>query len=229
MIWFDPDSWCGKEIHFPNTTWVLEKKLDERFRQKIKARSISPNEPGAAWATFVCKQKDRDEGRYIMKIWKQIPYENTEFQSAEARKAQADIDRISGTANEIQALQYLAKRQSKHSPKFIDVFRGIQDDNDIVPTGFVTYIVMTLCPGVPLLHRDWYSITSQERAAVRLAFQEAWLDAIRCGVVKDLPREGDLMWDAPNNKCYFLNFGSWLPPEPSDDDVDFKSWGLFDI
>jgi hypothetical protein len=28
---------------------------------------------------------------------------------------------------------------------------------------------------------------------------------------------------------YFLNFGSWLPPEPSDDDVDFKSWGLFDI
>jgi hypothetical protein len=107
-----------------------------------------------------------------------IPYENTEFQSAEARKAQADIDRISGTANEIQALQYLAKRQSKHSPKFIDVFRGIQDDNDIVPTGFVTYIVMTLCPGVPLLHRDWYSITSQERAAVRLAFQEAWLYVI---------------------------------------------------
>jgi hypothetical protein len=48
MMFFDPDTWRGKEIIFPGDSeviWVLDQKLGEKFRHKTKEHSTAPNGP----------------------------------------------------------------------------------------------------------------------------------------------------------------------------------------
>jgi hypothetical protein len=74
MLWFNPDDWCGKEIVFhkePTVTWVLQEKLDEKFRQRAPDGVGSPHEPSTAWAVFSCSRKDGLSLKHAMKIWLQ--------------------------------------------------------------------------------------------------------------------------------------------------------------
>jgi hypothetical protein len=198
MMWFDPDDWCGKEITFPDdptVTWVLDQKLDEKFCQRTQERSIPPHDPCAAWAVFSCKQNDGQGEKHAMKIWMQydrqsplfsetieyllimlprIPYTDTEFKPAASRKAQAQENLASGAKDEIKALGLLGANGSKHSPTLVRVINAKQDNDGMVPTGFITYILMTWCPGVPLVEKDYYSKPKEEREAIRHAFKKAW-------------------------------------------------------
>jgi hypothetical protein len=74
MLWFDPDDWCGKEIVFheePTVTWVLQEKLDEKFRQRAPDGVGSPHESSTAWAVFSCSRKVGLSLKHAMKIWLQ--------------------------------------------------------------------------------------------------------------------------------------------------------------
>jgi hypothetical protein len=103
-----------------------------------------------------------------------IPYIDTDFKSAEFRKAQTDNNLASGLMDEIAALRKLALNVSKHSPHLVDVLHTRQGDDGMVPTGFISYVLMTWCPGVPLGENDYFSKPQSERNAIRQAFGEAW-------------------------------------------------------
>jgi hypothetical protein len=102
-----------------------------------------------------------------------IPYRGTNFASAQMRKAQADSNHGSSLHKEIAALRQLTANVSKNSPHLIDVLHTTQGDNGMVPTGHLTYILMTWCPGVPLQEHDYSSKSQSERDAIRQAFKEA--------------------------------------------------------
>ncbi|KAN0074068.1 hypothetical protein V8E54_008005 [Elaphomyces granulatus] len=122
-----------------------------------------------------------------------------------------------GCKDELGALDLLGKNRSKHSLSLVRVPDAKEGDDGMVPnTGFATYILMTWCPGVPLLEKDYYFKPKTEREAIRHAFKEAWDDARRCGVFNRLPIEGGLIWDVPNKKCYMVDFKDWSPPRPAD-------------
>ncbi|KAJ9193053.1 hypothetical protein DTO166G4_8191 [Paecilomyces variotii] len=162
-----------------------------------------------------------------MKIYMQVPWTDTEFASAASRKAQADINRSDSMASEIKALRLLTENGSTHTPLLISDFHTTQDNDGIVPTGFISYILMTWCPGVTLGDGDYRRKTKSEQARIFQAFREALEDTKRCGVVSNGLGPGNLIWDAAHNKCYMVDF-KWSGP-PSEWDIAeevWMSWGL---
>src|SRR5882762_684729 len=193
MMWFNRDDWCGKEIDCYTDTWVLDQKLDEKFSQRTKERSIPPHDPSFAWAVFSCKRKDGQGEKRAVKIWMQygpqsvpekteylliilsrIPYTGTEFESAQSRRAQAQGSFPSSCMETAKALSLLRANKSELSPSYINILETRQDDNGLVPAGFLIYTFMTWCPGVPLLAKDYNSKPKEERDTIRHAFKEAW-------------------------------------------------------
>lgn len=75
--------------------------------------------------------------------------------------------------SEIKALGLLRQNGSTHTPRFISDLHTTQGDDGIVPTGFISYILMTWCPGVPLGDGDYLRKTKDEQAMIFQAFKEA--------------------------------------------------------
>ncbi|KAH8702475.1 hypothetical protein BGW36DRAFT_356593 [Talaromyces proteolyticus] len=196
MKFLGSDVWQGKEIVFPSdpdVIWVLEQKLSEDSIQHTREESITPNLPSVIRAVFSCKRKDDMGVKHAMKIYMQAPWIDTEFMSAATRKAQADTNRSEDMASEIKALQLHTK----------------QEDDGLVPTGFISYLLMTWLKG-----------------KVFKAFKEALEDTKRCGVVS---KGGNptLIWDAENEKCYMVDF-KWSGRPHYIDVAEriWRRWGL---
>lgn len=95
--------------------------------------------------------------------------------SVASRKAQADTNRSEDMVSEIKALRKLAENTAKHAPHLVAELHTTQGDDGIVPTGFISYLLMTWCPGVPLGEGEYdYQIMPQtEKKKVFKAFKEA--------------------------------------------------------
>jgi serine/threonine protein kinase len=76
-------------------------------------------------------------------------------------------------ATEIKALRLLRDKGSKHSPQFVAEFHTIQGDDGLVPSGFISYIVMTWCPGITLRDSDYQVKYKDQQARIFRAFKEA--------------------------------------------------------
>ncbi|QKX63585.1 uncharacterized protein TRUGW13939_10756 [Talaromyces rugulosus] len=181
MNFFGPNVWCGKQIVFPN-------------------------DPNVVWATFSCKREDDLKDKHAVKIYMQAPWIDAEFTSAAARKAQTDTNRSIFMASEINALRKFAENRANNAPHLVAELHTKQSDDGIIPTGFISYILTTWCPGVPLGD----------------AFEEALGDTKRCGIVSYGPKPDDLLWDAANKKCYMANF-QWSGP-PRSFDIAEQAW-----
>ena len=83
------------------------------------------------------------------------------------------MNRSDSMRSEINALGLLRQNGSTHTPRFIKDFHTTQGDDGIVPTGFISYILMTWCPGVPLGDGDYLRKTKDEQAMIFQAFKEA--------------------------------------------------------
>ncbi|KAJ9194365.1 hypothetical protein DTO166G4_1581 [Paecilomyces variotii] len=231
MKFFGPDIWQGKEIIFPNdpnVIWVLDQKISENSIQITREESIAHNLRSVARAVFSCKQKDGLGVKHAIKIYMQIPWIDAEFTSAAARKAQADINRSEDMASEIKALRKLTQNTAKHAPHLVAELHTKQGDDGIVPTGFISYLLMTWCPGVPLGEGDYdyQTMPQAERKRIFKAFKEALEDTKRCGVVS---KGGNptLIWDAENEKCYMVDF-KWSGRPHYIDVAEriWRRWGL---
>jgi hypothetical protein len=67
-------------------------------------------------------------------------------------------------ASEIKALRQLAENRSKHSPNFVKALHTTQGDDGMVPAGFISCVLMTWCPRVPLDDGDYHRKTKDEQS-----------------------------------------------------------------
>jgi hypothetical protein len=107
-------------------------------------------------------------------VLSRIPHINTEFKSAQLRRAQADINQPRRLKDEIAGLTQLTLNNSQHTPLLISVLHTQQGDDALVPGGFVTYVLMTWCPGEPLFEHNYFSESGIERSSIHKAFADAW-------------------------------------------------------
>lgn len=103
-----------------------------------------------------------------------IPYTGTEFTSNEVWRSQTRGHHGSSPNKLIKALYRLRETASTHSPRLVHLLHTQQDENDMVPTGFITYVLMTWCPGSLVSDVTWFSMPLAEKYAVREAFKKAW-------------------------------------------------------
>lgn len=102
-----------------------------------------------------------------------IPWKGTELKVRALRKPQADSNRLRGMEFQIKALRQLTEHGSKHTPHLVSELHTKQGDDGVVPNGFLSYILMTWCPGVPLGEGDYGRKTKDEQRRIFQAFGEA--------------------------------------------------------
>ena len=91
------------------------------------------------------------------------------------RRAQADItNQPRRLKDEIAGLTQLTLNNSQHTPLFVSVLHTQHGDDALVPSGFITYILMTWCPGEPLFEHNYFSKSEIERHSIHEAFADAW-------------------------------------------------------
>ena len=90
----------------------------------------------------------------------------------ESRKRQARNDLPVSAQNELRALSELNECQSKGTPVLVDSFQDKQSANMCVPEGFLLFLLMTYCPGVPV--PDFRTRPLTEREDIRQAFRIAY-------------------------------------------------------
>lgn len=143
----------------------------------------------------------------------------------ESRECQARNDLPVSAQNELLALSELKECQSTGTPILVDSFQDKQSANMCVPGGFLLFLLMTHCPGVPV--PDFRTRPLEEREDIRQAFRIAYeyisfftlenywrlslmVDAnnviviprecLRCNVLNSEHGWENLLWEAENKK-----------------------------
>ncbi|CAG8329295.1 unnamed protein product [Penicillium salamii] len=108
----------------------------------------------------------------FIRIYVQIPYDNTIRTSPETRALQAEISPVH---NEYEALTTLHKSNCEAVPKLLGYVKGKQGPEGYVPGGYIIYVVWRRLPGFPVDSQIfWREKNRQYRDEVRSAFAVAY-------------------------------------------------------
>ncbi|KAL4783851.1 hypothetical protein BJX76DRAFT_357636 [Aspergillus varians] len=168
-----------KSRHMPTTNLIREK-------------------PGGAYGTFLCQNVHDPNDVGVMKIIMH-PYAGSEYTSSAERARQASDSLTVNGRGELEPLQTLTKNQSKSTAVIRQYQAMQQDEKGIVPDGYLHLILMNRAPGVELSRELFWSLGYEERARIRNAFRDAWMECVRAGV---RPIWGHLFWDTASSKMW---------------------------
>lgn len=152
-------------------TWEIVEKLDEKASSRFEQDITDGMSPAFVAGKFLCRPSDAEGPLALMRIYQQIPWIGTKWRKASVRAAQAAEP---FEPRELLALKNFKERNCKAVPDLLGYQFGKQDEEDIVPGGFVTYVVWEKVPGEPLdFTRFWNSLFS-EREEIRAKFRKIY-------------------------------------------------------
>ncbi|GFF80427.1 hypothetical protein IFM47457_05174 [Aspergillus lentulus] len=106
--------------------------------------------------TWVIDKKLSERSHWMTQ--QDIPVAGTQYQSAQLRRKQA--------AKRQPRLELTILKRSK--------IEGKQDEDSIVPGGYITYVVWDKVPGEPLSEEEFWELDLESRQAIRDQFREAY-------------------------------------------------------
>jgi hypothetical protein len=114
-----------------------------------------------------------------MKIHMQIPYQGSEFELPEERATQASGILVDASQCEYDALQRLTEKDCKSTPTLLGHKKDKQQENGLVPGGYILYLLMTRMPGILLGGNDihnpiFWKLPGTTRNDIREAFKVAY-------------------------------------------------------
>lgn len=170
------------DFEFPhNSSWTLLEKVKEKYILIDKEDFETMGARPCAWALFFCQDVNEPSRRALMKVYMQIPYTGSEFQRARQRKAQASTTPCERVRNEVSALSRLHEAGCQYAPELIGYRNSDkQDDDDLVPGGYIVYLATTLVPGIRLGPKvignsQYWHFPADIRESIREAFKVAYL------------------------------------------------------
>lgn len=120
-----------------------------------------------------------------------IPYAGSELLPRPDVAKQACLDKFpSGVNKELTALCALTEQGCDSTPILLDSQLDIQGDNDILPGGFIVFLLTSQAPGIQLDPMPWsldvgreedlktanfWQFTREERDNIREAVKIAWM------------------------------------------------------
>ncbi|RDW79216.1 uncharacterized protein DSM5745_06068 [Aspergillus mulundensis] len=237
------DGWVGRLIELGNSdqpsTWRLVERLGDKNDQlsaeehNVASESnISYGKPSAAYGAFRCQNTSDPDDVAFMKIIMQIPWAGAEFVSSTERAKQADNTNLPRYAQwEIEPLEILTKNNCQAAPHIRTHRETVQEQNEMVPGGFIHYILMEHAPGDRLTEDKFWNYPDDERNKIREAFRVAWEECVRAGVVPCMAALWHLFWDSESSKVYLVGFNHSQPVSSDEDDGKWEDnewiyWGL---
>ncbi|KAI2708928.1 hypothetical protein CBS147333_3293 [Penicillium roqueforti] len=119
---------------------------------------------------FLCYCKSHPAKTAFLRIYQQIPITETQDSKSSIRAKQAIPTK---TANELKLLKELMQKGCEFAPKLLGYQEAQQESDDIVPSGFITYIVWEKVPEVPLSQYSW-TYELHVRDAIRAKFRRVY-------------------------------------------------------
>lgn len=91
-------------------------------------------------------------------------------------RLQSELPRLSGLSSppELQALKHFKQQGCNVVPEILGYQFEKQDMEDIIPGGFVTYVIWKKVPGEPLDFTRFWNCTFSERDIIRDKFRQIY-------------------------------------------------------
>lgn len=163
-----PDS-----VLYPRRNWIIIEKLSEHPSPVTPEDYRDGMGPAYTAGKYLCRLSGAGNAHILgfIRIYKQIPLAGTELDSSSVRKTQA-----SNPYNhvELDALKHLTENGCTATPALLGYRIDKQDANDLVPGGYIMYLVWEKVPGDPLDIDVFWSLPYNERKSIRDKFKEAY-------------------------------------------------------
>ncbi|KAF7128473.1 hypothetical protein CNMCM5793_003203 [Aspergillus hiratsukae] len=196
-------------------TWIITEKLSEDPRQLTQKDSDDGLGPSFTGAKFLCHRADDPTKIAFMRIYLQVPIAGTEFQNSTVRAKQAAPPRMH---DELMAFKAFKKKRCNVVPELLCYQEGVQDQDGIVPGGYVTYLLWDKVPGEPLNTETFWSLDLPSRHTIRAQFRTVYEELVRCGYVPCLATLSNIIFDKSTGKMHISGFGRACPIDP------FEKW-----
>ncbi|KAJ9486057.1 hypothetical protein VN97_g7290 [Penicillium thymicola] len=152
-------------------TWVITEKLSERVApltdHDVKMGRGSPQTVGK----FLCHLTEDPKQIAFMRIYQQIPVTGTEDASNGILARQAVPPGVSG---ELECFKLLQSGRCSAVPRFLGHAESTQGDHDLLPGGYIRYLVWEKVPGEPLTEEFFWGLDDTARKVIRSKFRAAY-------------------------------------------------------
>ncbi|KAJ5774791.1 hypothetical protein N7457_009687, partial [Penicillium paradoxum] len=166
--------------------------------------------PSYVAGKFLCRLSGSDTPRELafMRIYKQIPIAGTEYEAPIIRAVQA--------TGRLNIKSWPSKRTAVIlSPKLLGYQLGKQGETDLVPGGYILYLVWEKVPGESLdFHRFW-SCPFSERQEFRAKFRRAYETLVRFGYRPQMPGLPKIIYEWATGEMHISGFRCAVPTDPS--------------
>jgi hypothetical protein len=152
-------------------TWVITEKLIERAahltEHDVKMVRGSP----ITVAKCLCHLAEDPKQIAFMRIYYQIPISGTEDADNDTLARQAVPPGVSG---ELECFKRLQGGGCSAVPRFLGHAERIQGEHELLPGGYVRYIVWEKVPGEPLTEEFFWGLGDTARKDIRSKFRAAY-------------------------------------------------------
>lgn len=153
--------------------WIILKKESEHPVPMLPREVAQGQGIPFTAGRYLCRLAgDGNENKLaFMRIYKQIPQTGTEFESLRVRKAQAAnaVD-----PDELLALRELTDGGCTATPRLLGWRVAKQGEDDLVPKGYIVYLVWEKVQGEPLSERKFWCLPYDKRELIRQNFKKAY-------------------------------------------------------
>lgn len=120
---------------------------------------------------FLCHLEEDPAQIAFMRIYYQIPVTGTEYANLATRAQQGSPGKVCG---EYEAFKVLMRQGCSVVPRFLGYDERKQGQNDLVPNGFIKYVVWEKVPGESLTEEFFWSLDRPTRDDIRAKFRAAY-------------------------------------------------------
>ncbi|KAJ5951317.1 uncharacterized protein N7479_009730 [Penicillium vulpinum] len=208
---------------YPRRNWVVIEKLSEYPRPVTPKDFDDGMGPAYTAGKYLCRLADpRGHNKLsFMRIYKQIPLAGTELDNSSIRKAQASKPR---DHVELHALKHFTKERCTATPKLPGYQIDKQDENDLVPGGYIIHLVWENARGYyPLDIEEFWSFPYSQRERIRKKFKMAYTEVLRLGYELSRTTASKIILNKTTDDVKVSGFrrADRIPPDTQWDDYNF--------
>ncbi|CAG8353938.1 unnamed protein product [Penicillium salamii] len=152
------------------TTWEILEKITGKAVPVTEEDVADYGCDAFVTGKFLCRRCDSGEVAF-MRFHQQIPVSGTEFTKTSIRAAQATGP---FETSELLALKTLTEGACEVVPRLLGYRHDEQGEDDIVPGGFITYVIWEKVAGDSLDSGRFWSCSFAEREEIRTLFRRTY-------------------------------------------------------
>ncbi|CAG7966464.1 unnamed protein product [Penicillium nalgiovense] len=191
---------------YPRRKWIIREKLSENPFPLTEEDVKQEMGPAFTVGKYLCEHDGAKDKLAFLRIFKQIPWEGTELDDSHTRAKQA-VDQEPGHV-ELAALKYLTENGCSATPKLLGYEFDNQDKNDLVPGGYILYLVWEKVKGDPLDFQEFWRLPYKERESIREKFRETYTKILTFGYEPMMPSASKIILDKATGDVKISGFGN---------------------